>query len=60
MLESGRTADLRMLLMADLRHKPEGSSESGVQSEQGKIAGTRGKPQNLPKGETGPAGARGN
>ena len=45
--------------MADLRHRPVGSRESGVQTVKGKIAGTSGKPQYL-KGETGPAGAKGN
>ena len=58
--ESGSTADLRILLMADLRHRPVGSRESEVHSVKGKIAGTSGKPQNLLKGETGPAGAKGN
>ncbi len=46
--------------MADLRQRPVGSRESGVHSVKGKIAGTSGKPQNLLKGETGPAGAKGN
>ena len=46
--------------MADLRHKPVGSRESRVQSVKGKSAGTSGKPQSLLKGETGPAGAKGN
>ena len=46
--------------MADLRHRPVGSRESGVQTVKGKIAGTSGKPQYLLKGETGPAGAKGN
>lgn len=60
MLESGRTADLRMLVMAALRQSPVGKGDSRVHSELGNRAGTKGNPQNLPKGDAGPAGARGN
>ena len=60
MLESGKTADLSILVSADLRQRPVGKGERGDQVEPGKTAGTRGKPQYLPRGEQGPAGARGN